>query len=89
MGLDVLNMVGVDTGLVDGFTNQHRLLLGVGHVVAAGMTTVIDRAGLDHPMNAITVEQRGRQGLEDQCANPFAGYVAVAALGKTTATPVH
>ena len=88
VGLDVGDGVGGRVGGFEGGGDGGALGGGVGDGVAAGAAAVVEGAALDDGVDAVVVGQGLGEGFEEDCADAFAGDVAVAAFAEAAAAAV-
>ncbi|BDU21823.1 hypothetical protein DYGSA30_32800 [Dyella sp. GSA-30] len=88
MRFDVADRARIHATLTQRTLDHLGLCIGVWDRVTVGLAAMIDRGGLDHPVNMVAIVYRLRQRLEQDRTHAFAGHIAFATFAETLAAPL-
>src|SRR4051794_1189158 len=77
MRLDIVDAAGVDIGFRTGLPEHGDLRIAAGDGDRAGAAILVDGRAADHRVDAIAIDERARQELEDHHPGAFAADIAV------------
>ena len=87
--LDIVDLARMNIGSRAGLPQHGDLRVATGDRDRAGATVLIDGGAPDHRVDAVAIEQRARQELEDHDAGAFAAHIAVRARIERLAAAVR